>query len=173
MESREHPLQHWTPDVVLNRSVMSDSSCDPVDCSPPGKNTGVAMPSSRGSSQPRDWTQVSRIAGRFFTLWATREARDSICQTLERHANYREMSCNRDRVESSLRVGDFLLPSFEWKSDCDMDIAVFHHLVWTCLTFAAFYRSPVSLPGFLSFKGYSHQNDGKLEAVWSCDIRGN
>ena len=113
MESREHPLQHWTPDVVLNRSVMSDSSCDPVDCSPPGKNTGVAMPSSRGSSQPRDWTQGSRIAGRFFTLWATMEARDSICQTLERHANYREMSCNRDRVESSLRVGDFLLPSFE------------------------------------------------------------
>ena len=34
----------------------------------------VAMPSSRGSSQPRDWTQDSRIAGRFFTIWATREA---------------------------------------------------------------------------------------------------
>ena len=33
----------------------------------------VAMPSSRGSSQPRDRTQVSRIAGRFFTVWATRE----------------------------------------------------------------------------------------------------
>ena len=27
-----------------------------------------------GSSQPRDWTQVSSIAGRFFTIWATREA---------------------------------------------------------------------------------------------------
>ena len=34
----------------------------------------IAMPSSsRGSLQPRDWT-VSRIAGRFFTSWATREA---------------------------------------------------------------------------------------------------
>ena len=32
------------------------------------------MPPSRGSSQPRDWTQVSCIAGRFFTIWATREA---------------------------------------------------------------------------------------------------
>ena len=31
----------------------------------------VAVPFSRGSSQPRDWTQVSRIAGRFFTSWAT------------------------------------------------------------------------------------------------------
>ena len=33
----------------------------------------VAMPSSRGSSQPRDQTQVSCIAGRFFTIWATRK----------------------------------------------------------------------------------------------------
>ena len=35
----------------------------------------VAMPSSRGSSQPRHWTQVSHIAGGFFTDWATREAK--------------------------------------------------------------------------------------------------
>ena len=57
---------------------------DPMDCNPPGssvhgdspgKNTGVvAMASSRGSSQPSDRTQVSHIAGEFFTLWATREA---------------------------------------------------------------------------------------------------
>ena len=33
----------------------------------------VAFPFSRGSSQPRDQTQVSCIAGRFFTSWATRE----------------------------------------------------------------------------------------------------
>ena len=34
----------------------------------------VAMPSSRGSSQPRVQTQVSWIAGRCFTFWATRDA---------------------------------------------------------------------------------------------------
>ena len=34
----------------------------------------VAIPFSRGSSRPRDWIQVSCIAGRFFTIWATREA---------------------------------------------------------------------------------------------------
>ena len=34
------------------------------------------MPSSRGLSQTRDWTQVSCIAGGFFTIWATREARE-------------------------------------------------------------------------------------------------
>ena len=33
----------------------------------------VAFPFSRGSSQHRDWTQVSYIAGGFFTSWAMRE----------------------------------------------------------------------------------------------------
>ena len=36
----------------------------------------VAFPFSRGSSQPRNRTQVSHIAGRFFTSWATREAQE-------------------------------------------------------------------------------------------------
>ena len=43
----------------------------------PGQNTGVgrvAFPFSRGSSQPRDRTQVSCIAGRFFIVWPSREA---------------------------------------------------------------------------------------------------
>ena len=34
----------------------------------------VASSLSRGSSQPRDQSQVSHISGRFFTIWATREA---------------------------------------------------------------------------------------------------
>ena len=34
----------------------------------------VAIPFSRGSSQPRDQTQVSSIVGGLFTSWATREA---------------------------------------------------------------------------------------------------
>ena len=34
----------------------------------------VGMPSSRGSSQLRDQTQVSRIAGSFFIIWAPRKA---------------------------------------------------------------------------------------------------
>ena len=34
----------------------------------------VAMFSSRGSSQGKDQTQVFCIAGRFFTIWATKEA---------------------------------------------------------------------------------------------------
>ena len=34
----------------------------------------VAIPFSGGSFQPRDWTCISCIAGRFLTAWATREA---------------------------------------------------------------------------------------------------
>ena len=34
----------------------------------------VAISFSRGSSQHRDWNQVSCIAGRFFIVWVTREA---------------------------------------------------------------------------------------------------
>ena len=55
--------------------------CDPMDCSLPGSSVHgilqarilerIAVPFSRGSSQPRDGTQVtlvvSCIAGRFFT----------------------------------------------------------------------------------------------------------
>ena len=40
-----------------------------------GQNTGVeTLPFYRGFSQPRDWSQVSSIAGGFFISWATREA---------------------------------------------------------------------------------------------------
>ena len=37
----------------------------------------IAFPFSRGSFQPRYWTQVSHIAGRFFTSWATREPKNT------------------------------------------------------------------------------------------------
>ena len=58
--------------------------CDPMDYSLPGSSVHgifqarvqerVAISFSRGSSQLRDQTQVSRIADRRFTIWATREA---------------------------------------------------------------------------------------------------
>ena len=57
--------------------------CDPMDCSLPGSSIQgsfqvsilewVAIFFSRRSSWPRDWTRVSCIVGRCFTVWATRE----------------------------------------------------------------------------------------------------
>ena len=55
--------------------------CDPMDCSLTGSSVHgifqkrtlewVAIHFTRGSSRPRDRTQVSCIGGRFFTVWAT------------------------------------------------------------------------------------------------------
>ena len=63
-----------------------------MNCSSPGSSVceilwvrileWVAIPFSKGSSQPEDRTQVPHIAGRFFTIWATREY----------HTNKMEMS---------------------------------------------------------------------------------
>ena len=76
-------LTFLSPSSSSCRSVVSDS-LQPVDCSPSGSSIhgilqarileGVAISFSRGSSWPRDRTQVSHIAGRCFNLWATREA---------------------------------------------------------------------------------------------------
>ena len=77
------------PDVLLWKGKLLVAQlcltlCDLVDYSPPGSSVrGIlqarilrwaAIPFSRRSSQPRDWTWVSCIAGRFSTIWATKEA---------------------------------------------------------------------------------------------------
>ena len=79
------PLTLWaTVLCVCLFAQPCPTLCHPMACSPPGSSVHgilqarilewVAMPSSRGSSQPRDRNQVSHIAGGFFTIWATREA---------------------------------------------------------------------------------------------------
>ena len=71
----------FTADPPAHGEVKDSQSCptpcDPKDCSSPGSSVHgilqtrilewVAFPFSRGSSQPRDQTQVSCIAGGFFT----------------------------------------------------------------------------------------------------------
>ena len=73
-------FQFWlgnTSSTVLCLVTQSCSTlCEPMDCSPPGfLSMGilqarilewVAMPSTRGSSWPRDQTLISWIASRFF-----------------------------------------------------------------------------------------------------------
>ena len=66
--------------------------CDPVDCSLPGSSVHgilqarilewIVIPFSKGSSWPRDWTWVPCIAGRFFTVWATRGALNQLKKSL-------------------------------------------------------------------------------------------
>ena len=71
----------WKQKVKMLVAQSCPTLCDPMDCSLPGSSVHgilqarilewVAIPFSRGSSWPRDWTQVSCIAGRFFTIRAT------------------------------------------------------------------------------------------------------
>ena len=77
-------LQMLKVKVKVTQSCLT--LCNPMDYSLQGSSVHgilqqrilewVAIPFSRGSSQPRDRTQVSHIAGSFFTIWATREAPD-------------------------------------------------------------------------------------------------
>ena len=69
---------HWKSESE-SHSVMT--LCDPTDYTVHGILQArilewVSFPFSRGSSQPRDRTQVSLIADGFFTGWATREAQE-------------------------------------------------------------------------------------------------
>ena len=70
-------LRQWEEEKV-KAAQSCPTLCDPMDYTVHGifqaRILWVAFPFSRGSSQPRDQTHVSLIAGRFFTSWATREA---------------------------------------------------------------------------------------------------
>ena len=82
---KESPVESGTWSEVKWSEVAQScpTLCDPMDCSLPGSSVHgifqaivlewVAISFSRGSSQPRDWTWVSLIVDRCFTIWATRE----------------------------------------------------------------------------------------------------
>ena len=89
--------------------------CDPMDYTVHGILQArilewVAFPFSRGSSQPRDQTQVSHSAGRFFTSWATREW---AVIYLERKGN--------DSVQSLSHVWLFATP---WTAACQAFLSI-------------------------------------------------
>ena len=86
-DGRNAHTTHWIRASLVAQLVKSEwvaatlsclTLCDPMDCSLPGSSVHgifqagtlewVAMPFSRGSSQPTDWSQFSHTAGRFFTI---------------------------------------------------------------------------------------------------------
>ena len=83
-----------------------------MDCSPPGSSVHgilqarilewVAIPFSRGSSQPRDQTQVSCIAGRGFNLWATGEAQTKTREGASAPFSWRRSWCFCQKSRSLL-----------------------------------------------------------------------
>ena len=111
----------------------------------------VVMSSCRGSSQPRDWTQVSRIAGRFFTVSATKKARKIYHLGLLKWIK----GCHTYIFQK----GYFLLVCLDWWNLCVRFLEAFwcHLLVWSRAWVLKYRRNKyplkhptVSLPSFSS-----------------------
>ena len=90
-----------------------------MDCSPPGSSVHgifqarilewLAISFSRGSSWSRDRTQVSRIEGRLFTIWATRNLQKGLIQPYFTHPiilctlkSLSDMNFGRQRTQISV-----------------------------------------------------------------------
>ena len=95
--------------------------CDPIDYSPPGSSIHgilqarimewVAILFSRASSQPRDWTRVSRIAGRILTMWATTHG---MC--IDNSGPHCPGQCTKDKAHAHHDTVSASLPTFAWQS---------------------------------------------------------
>ena len=93
--SNSCPLSRWCRPTISSSFILfllyvcevaqsCPTLCDPMGCSLSGSSVHgifqarvlewIAISFSRGSSRLRNRTQVSRIGGRRFTIWATREA---------------------------------------------------------------------------------------------------
>ena len=101
----------------ISCSVISDF-CDPMDFSLTASSVHgilqmrilewVAIPFSRISSWPGDQTQVSCLAGRFFTIWATREDSGTYhCLSLYQSSNFSIVMCFLQNLKS---------PKVHWSS---------------------------------------------------------
>ena len=94
--------------------------CNPMDCSLPGSSLHgilqarilewVAIPLSRGSSWSRDRSWVSRIAGRCFNLWATREALTS--QRWDNKTMKKEVALLTSCLTATTHLGESLCCNF-------------------------------------------------------------
>ena len=129
-------FQHMNLGGGVTHSVVSETLCNPTDCSSPGSSVHgilqagilelIAMSSSRGSSQPRDWTLDPCITGRFFTIWAAREAlgwgRGPKCSIFSRSQPPIPRSNQWKALSSSYSnqptLTNFFLPSFYLLHPC-------------------------------------------------------
>ena len=107
-----------------------------MGCSPPGSSVHgitqarilewVAMLTFRGSSQPRDQTWVSWIAGGFFTIWASRKA----CIITGYRLSWYERSYRTQKAEVAEQYSIvYMYHNFFIHSSVDGHLSCFHLLV--------------------------------------------
>ena len=137
----------------------------------------VAFPFSRGSSQPKDRTQVSRIAGRFFTSWATREAKNtgvgslSLSSASSQPRNQSRDSCIAGRFFTSWEKWIFknILMSLFLKSGNHMKLVLGQHNSDVCqIKLSSFSCKPrISKEWYAHFlPGFQQAFDNIFHLLW-------
>ena len=122
-DAKLRPMQHQKCNVCVLVAKSCPTLCNPMDCSPPGSSVHgilqarilewVAVPFSRGSSRPRDQTQVSCVAGRFFIVWATREAAGQVIESPG--TQDKEGGCRLP--DQASHAAPALIPLWSWMSN--------------------------------------------------------
>ena len=138
--------------------VAQSCLCDSRDRGPPGFSVlgilqaiilePVAIPFSRGSSWPRDQTQVSCITGRFFIIWITGEASSWSSSVRPQRWQPTRLPCSWDSLGKNTGVGcHFLLQCMKVKSESEV--------AQSCLTLSD--HMDCSLPGSSIHMGFARQ----------------
>ena len=96
--------------VKVSVAQLCPTVWDPMDCSPLDSSVHgilqarilewVTISFSGGSSWPRDWTWVSCIGGRFFTVWVTCNPGGSDCKSPGRTPSCSLIPTTRDSLQS-------------------------------------------------------------------------
>ena len=112
---------HYCPTLLkVKVTQLCQTLCDSMDYTVHGILQArvlewVTFLISRGSSQPRDRTQVSCIAGRFFTSWTTREPKNTGMGSLSLSSrssparNWTRVSCFAGRFFTNWAIREALL----------------------------------------------------------------
>ena len=114
--------------------------CDSMDCSLPGSSyeifqarvlEWVAISFSRGSSPPGDWTQVSHIVGRHFTVWVT----GSLSFFLDQGSNWCPLHCKADFLTTDPpgKPRNIILSLLHLRNACNVQVEIFNRKLVTWL----------------------------------------
>ena len=136
-----HKLCLPCPECVL-AAQSCPTLCNSMDCSLPGFSVHgilqatilewLAIPFSRGSSQTRDWTQVSCITGGSITSWTTTEAMDMNMGKLWKMVRDREAqrAAAHGVTKDQTRLGDWMMTTTSyWTNLISNSIAVITFIV--------------------------------------------
>ena len=122
--------------------------CDPMDCSPPGSSVHgilqvrtlkwVATPSSKGSSQYRNWSCISYIIGRFFTTEPLGKSQRLYTPWKKKKTTTDELSGLMSTSLESVLEGEFRINNNEqidWPSGFLLCLKLVLFYIWLFISF--------------------------------------